>query len=318
MAPRKPMTVSQWADAERRTSSKGSAIVGQWRTDRNPPLREPMDCLSARSTVQQTVLMFPIQFGKTEVAINALGYSMDHDPCPIMVCLPGEVSMGKWVGQKLNPAIDETPAMKRALTSVASRDATNTKTFKDFEGGQLWIEHAGSTQRLKSTTVRKLIVDELDEFSAALIGGDDPVEMLNGRTSAFPTTQQRLYISTPQIKGLSRIEQLWNKSDQRRYYVPCPHCGHAQPLEWGGLHWSPDGRQVWYVCRDCGAHIEEHHKTAMIAAGSWVAENPESKIRGCSCCPRSLLRRGSCCPQRRRCRCWWRRTASRSAGRNWS
>lgn len=216
----------------------------------------------------------------TEVAVNALGYCMDHDPAPVMVCLPGEVSMNKWVAQKLNPAIDETPAMRRALTSVASRDAANTRTFKDFAGGQLYIEHAGSPSRLKSTTVRKLIVDEVDEFANNLAGGDDPLEMLNGRTSAFPATSQRLYISTPQIRGISRIEHLYNKSDQRRYHVPCPHCGHMQPLEWSGLHWSPDGAQVWYVCRDCGAHIDEHHKTAMIAAGQWVPGNPGAKSRG--------------------------------------
>jgi phage terminase large subunit GpA-like protein len=280
LAPRKPLTVSQWSDLERRLSSKGSAQSGQWVTDRNPPLREPMDCLSARSTVRDVVLMFPIQFGKTEVAVNTLGYCMDHDPGPVMVCLPGEVSMQKWVAQKLNPAIEESPAMKRALTSVASRDAANTRTFKDFAGGQLYVEHAGSPSRLKSTTVRTMIVDEVDEFANNLSGGDDPLEMLNGRTSAFPATSKRLYISTPQIKGISRIEYLWLKSDQRRYHVPCPHCSHMQHLEWSGLHWTPDGSQVWYTCQECGAQIDEHHKTAMIAAGQWVPGNPGAKVRG--------------------------------------
>ena len=280
VAPRKAITVSQWSDAERRLSSKGSAEAGQWRTDRNPPLREPMDCMSARSTVREVALMFPIQFGKTEVAINALGYCMDHDPGPVMVCLPGEVSMNKWVAQKLNPAVDESPAMKRALTSVASRDAANTRTFKDFAGGQLYIEHAGSPSRLKSTTVRTLLVDEVDEFANNLSGGDDPLEMLNGRTSAFPATFKRLYISTPQIKGLSRIEQLWAKSDQRRYHVPCPHCGHMQHLQWSGLHWTPDASACWYVCQECGASIDEHHKQAMIASGEWVPGNPGAKMRG--------------------------------------
>ena len=280
VAPRKAITVSQWSDVERRLSSKGSAEAGQWRTDRNPPLREPMDCMSARSTVREVALMFPIQFGKTEVAINALGYCMDHDPGPVMVCLPGEVSMNKWVAQKLNPAVDESPAMKRALTSVASRDAANTRTFKDFAGGQLYIEHAGSPSRLKSTTVRTLLVDEVDEFANNLSGGDDPLEMLNGRTSAFPATFKRLYISTPQIKGLSRIEQLWAKSDQRRYHVPCPHCGHMQHLQWSGLHWTPDASACWYVCQECGASIDEHHKQAMIAAGEWVPGNPGAKMRG--------------------------------------
>lgn len=280
LAPRKALTVSQWADAERVLSSKGSAEPGRWRTHRNPPLREPMDCLSARSAVQCVVLKFPIQFGKTEVAINWTGYTMDHDPGPLMVCLPGEVSMNKWVQQKLNPMLEETPAAQRALTSVASRDSSNTRTFKDFAGGQLYLEHAGSPARLKSTTVKKLIVDEVDEFAGNLIGGDDPVELLEGRTSSFPATGKRLYISTPQMQGSSRVDELYEKSDKRRYYVPCPDCGHEQPLEWSGLHWNPEATQCWYVCRECGVCIDEHHKTAMIAAGRWVAENLDSKIRG--------------------------------------
>ena len=283
LAPRKPLTVSQWSDLHRRLSSKGSAHPGPWKTEKNPPLREPMDAMSARSSVREVVLKFPIQFGKTEVAINTLGYTMDHNPGPVMVCLPGEVSMQKWVAQKLNPMIEETPVVREALSSTSSRDGANRREFKDFAGGQLYIEHAGSPQRLKSTTVRTLLVDELDEFSASLHTGDDPVEMLNGRTSAFPGTYKRLYISTPGIKGISRIDALYEKGDQRRFHVPCPHCGEPQPLEWSGLKWGAriDGivTQVRYVCRECGAEIHEHHKPSMIAAGQWVPENPGARVR---------------------------------------
>jgi phage terminase large subunit GpA-like protein len=280
LAPRRPLTVSQWADANRILSSKASSSPGQWRTSRNPPLREPMDCLSARSTVHEVVLKFPIQFGKTSIAENVIGYTMDHDPCPVMVVLPGEVSMNKWIAQKLTPLIDETPAVRRAMTSVATRESANQRTFKDFAGGQLYMEHAGSPQRLKSTSVRKLIVDEIDEIVAAMRTGDDPVAMLDGRTSAFPSNFQRLKIGTPTLEGVSRIDAEYRKSDQRRYHVPCPDCGHEQPLEWSGLHWNAEATACWYVCCECGVCIDEHRKTAMIAAGRWVAENPESKIRG--------------------------------------
>ena len=285
LAPRQHLTVSQWADLERRLSAKQSAEPGQWRTDRNPLLREPMDVLSAGSGVHDVVLMWPIQFGKTEVALNATGYTMAHDPCPIMVCLPGEVSLNKWVAQKLQPMVDETPAVRQSLSSVASREAANTRTFKDFAGGQLYIEHAGSPSRLKSTSARKLVVDELDEFAVNLVGGDDPVEMLDGRTSAFPGNYQRLYISTPQLRSTSRIHYLWEKSDQRRYHVACPHCGEAQPLQWPGLNWgavpAPGGtRRVWYVCRACGAEGDEFAWKGNIPAGAWVAANPGSRLRG--------------------------------------
>ncbi len=36
-------------------------------------------------------------------------------------------------------------------------------------------QYAGSPQRLKSTTVRTLLVDEVDEFAASLTTGDDPI-----------------------------------------------------------------------------------------------------------------------------------------------
>lgn len=280
LAPRASLTVSAWADLHRILSPKDSPEPGQWRTDRNPPSREIMDCFSARSPVQDVVCMLPIQYSKTQCALNVLGYTMAHDPGPVMVCLPGEVSMNKWVAQKLNPLLEESPAVRETLVTLDSRKSANQRFFKDFAGGQLFIEHAGSPQRLKSSTVRTLIVDELDEFAASLTGGDDPLDMLQGRTSAFPGRYKRLYISTPGIQGISRTEYLWLKSDMRRYYVPCPHCGHRQHLEWSGLSYVKGSREVWYLCQGCGEQIHEHHKPQMLAAGQWVAEHPERKMRG--------------------------------------
>lgn len=279
-APRRDVTVSQWADAERVLSPKGSAAPGQWVTDRNPPTREPMDALSVRSSVHEVTLMWPIQFAKSEVGVNLVGYVICEAGGPIMVCFPGEVSVRKWTAQKLNPMVEDTPAVRERLTSVASREAANRSDFKDFEGGQLYIEHAGSPARLKSTSARWLVVDEFDEFAAQFVGnGDDPAEMLDGRTSAFPSTYKRLYISSPQMLATSRIYAKFLEGDQRRYHVPCPHCGHRQHLKWDGLKWADTrhpqhGRHAWYQCEECGKSIEEHHKTWMIEHGAWVAGNP--------------------------------------------
>lgn len=290
--PRPPLTVSAWANANRILSSKASAEPGRWRTDRNPLLREPMDLMSARSRAKDIVLVWPIQFGKSEIALNAVGYCMDHHPGPVMVCLPSEVSMNKWITQKLNPLIEETPAVSRALSSMASRDSANQRTFKDFAGGQLFMEHAGSTARLKSSSVRTLLVDELDEFAANMTSGDDPLAMLDGRTSAFPATFKRLYISTPTIMGLSRIHRLYaERSDQRTFHVECPHCRFKQALVWNGLQWADDLSDAWYECRGCEGRIDEHLKTRLIldadrraqageAGIGWVPANPHARARG--------------------------------------
>jgi phage terminase large subunit GpA-like protein len=280
IAPRKTLTVSEWAENERVMSSKTSPIAGKWRNENNPLLREPMDCLSIRSSVQDMVIKFCIQIGKTEIEVNALGYSICENPGPIMVVLPDEISLNKWVQQKLNPMIEGTEAVQAAMTSTVSRNAANQSAFKDFAGGQLYVEHGKTATRMAMTSVKIMLVDEFDKFAAALTSGEDPDKLIEGRLSAFPQTYKRVDVGSPGLKGISRIDQKWEKSDQRKYYVPCPHCGVAQPLEWSGLHWSPGGVDVFYACRENGCRIDEHHKRDMIANGRWVAENPGARIRG--------------------------------------
>jgi phage terminase large subunit GpA-like protein len=74
--------------------------------------------------------------------------------------------------------------------------------------------------------------------------------------------------STPTIKDMSRIETEYEASDQRRYFVPCPHCGHMQWLQWKNLQWREgDPRTAAYVCEECGAHIPEHFKSEMLRKG---------------------------------------------------
>ena len=64
--------------------------------------------------------MFPIQFGKTEVAVNAWATAWITTPARSWSPLPGEVSMHKWTAQ-LNPMIEECPAVRATLTSTDSR-----------------------------------------------------------------------------------------------------------------------------------------------------------------------------------------------------
>jgi phage terminase large subunit GpA-like protein len=61
-------------------------------------------------------------------------------------------------------------------------------------------------------------------------------------------------VSTPKTKSLSRIEREYEASDQRRYLVPCPHCGEQQTLELENLRW-PEGRprEAEYGCARRGA-----------------------------------------------------------------
>ena len=106
------------------------------------------------------------------------------------------------------------------------------------------------------------------------------MSLLHGRTSSYPSNHLELLISTPTLAGISRIDAEYEASDQRRYNIACPDCGHRQPLEWAGLHWNEAVTHAWYVCRECGVCIEEHNKPQMLATAIWIKENPESKVAG--------------------------------------
>ncbi|HOT98557.1 MAG TPA: phage terminase large subunit family protein [bacterium] len=287
LAPRRALTVSQWSDAHRELSGKQAGERGRWRTARNPILREIMDAMSASSRVTDIWVIKSSQVGVTEATVNFLGYTMDHAPAPVMVLMPTLDSRDAWKAQKLNPLLQETPVIRDLLGGQRSRDAANSKDMIDFPGGVLFLAGGNSPNSYAQRSVRFLIMDDLDRFPPEVGEEGDPVALAKGRTKAFARAK-RLFISTPTVKGMSLIERGHATSDQRRYHIPCPHCGHYQPLEWGGPEAAhgikylatETGLTAWYVCVACSGEIHEHHKPAFLAAGRWIATHPERSTRG--------------------------------------
>lgn len=285
VAPRRALSVSEWADQHRILSGKQAAERGRWRTSRTPFLREIMDCLSATSRVTDIVVMKSSQVGVTEAMINAIGYGMDHSPGPTMVLMPTLESRDAWRRQKLAPLLTDTEVIRDLIGGVRSRDAANSADAVDFPGGILYLAGGNSPNSYAQKSVARLYMDDLDRFPPTIGEEGDPVALAFGRTKAFARVK-RMLVSTPTVHDLSLIEREWLASDQRRYHVDCPHCGTAQPLEWGGtdkaygIRWNETLTEAWYVCRDCAAEIAEHHKPALLAGGRWIPAHPERRVRG--------------------------------------
>jgi len=285
VAPRPHLSVSQWADQYRWLSQKGSGEPGKWKTERNPILREIMDCLSVQSDVRRIVVMKPSQVGITEACVNWIGYVMQHAPAPLMVLLPTLENRDAWITQKLNPLLLETPIIAELFDAKRERDASNSRDNKDFPGGMLFLAGGNSPNSYAQRSARYVIMDDLDRFPEEVGSEGHPVALARGRAKGF-ARYKLLLISTPTVKEASHIEAEYDKSDQRRYHVPCPHCGEYQVLEWKHLTWpdhcvrSGTVTNVWYVCPMNGCVIEEHHKPEMLARGRWVAARPEVRTRG--------------------------------------
>lgn len=266
------MTVSEWADEHRMLSSRASAEAGLWRTSRTPYLREIMDTLSPSSRYERTVMMKGAQVGATEAGNNWIGYIIHKNPGPMMAVQPTTDMAKRLSKQRIDPLIEDSPELRDRVRDPRSRDSGNTILAKEFPGGILVMTGANSAVGLRSMPVRFLFLDEVDGYPADVDGEGDPVSLAVARTRTFP--RRKIFIpSTPSLRGASRIERLFEESDQRYYFLPCPHCMESQPLAFEQLRW-PKGRPrlAKYHCRACSKVIEEHAKTWMLERGDWKAQ----------------------------------------------
>lgn len=273
-----PITlVSDWADANRYLTSESSAEPGRWTTDRTPYMREPMNCLSPNSSVCEVAFIKGVQISGTESALNVVGCFADISPCPIMYVMP-TIDVAKGFSEsRVDPMIANCPTLSQKIKPARERDSGNTKFTKKFPGGLLVISGANSAASLRSRPVRVLILDEVDAYPQNLDGEGSPVSLAKKRQATFGLKKKTFMLSTPTKEETSVIEPAYLASDQRKYHVPCPHCGVFQDLQFEQLKWDKgDPYSVKYKCIDCDELIEERYKTKMLAAGFWKQTAPQN------------------------------------------
>lgn len=271
LQPDPDLWVDEWADQYMRIPREtGAAEPGPYRTERTPYAREPMRCLSPGHPARRVVTMVASQLMKTQIALNWIGGCIHMAPANILMLLPS-LALSKRVSGRVGKTIDATPVLRERVASPRSRDARNTMDTKEFEGGTLYATTAGSASNLAELAARYIYGDEIDRWDVDVDNEGDPIELAETRASTFGRNAKIYFSSSPTLKGASRIADLFAQSDQRHYYVPCPHCGEMQTLEWENLKYTDDYRQVQYLCCTCGSLIDEHHKGDMLARGEWRA-----------------------------------------------
>ena len=96
-------------------------------------------------------------------------------------------------------------------------------------------------------------------------------------------TWKRAYVSTPTVKGVSKIEKIYEAGDKRRWHVECPHCRSRFVFEWHapfdpashGLKFNKSfPYHAHYITPCCGSIIESWQKTAVYRTARWVPTAP--------------------------------------------
>ena len=214
------------------------------------------------------------QIGWTEILNNIIGYIIDVNPGPAMVTQPTLDMAQAWSKDRFAPMVRDTKAITQKVADVKSKSSSNTILHKNYPGGQLTINGANSPASLASRPIRDALCDEVDRYPPSAGTEGDPIKLIQKRQNTF-WNKKFLAGSTPTIKNMSRIEHGFERTDQRFYFVPCPHCGEYQALRWERIRWeNDDSKTAYYVCEPNGCMIEHKDKGGMLSRGEWRATAP--------------------------------------------
>jgi len=221
--------------------------------------------------------------GKTAVSLNVAGYHIDDEPSPILVVTPTLDSAKAWSKDRLAQMIQKTPALRGKVRPARARDSDNTVLHKVFPGGHVTLVGANSAAGLAMRPIRVVIFDEVDRYPPSAGSEGDPVKLAEARTEAYLWNAVKFYASSPGDKRTSRLLDLWKKTDQQEWFVPCADCGHWQFLKWAQVQWEKDEEgehqpeTAVYVCERCGVTWDDVARWAASRAGQY---RPRARFRG--------------------------------------
>jgi phage terminase large subunit GpA-like protein len=278
------LTLSQWAAKYAVLSRETSAQTGRFHAF--PYQIGIMDAITD-PTVEMVTVQKSARVGYTKILDHVAGYYIHQDPSPILVVQPRVEDAEDYSVTEIEPMLRDTPVLAEIVGDPKKKDARqkiNKRIFRN--GASISFVGANSPGGFRRITARIVKFDEVDGYPVMGAGKEgDQIKLGIKRTESF-WNRKIILGSTPTVKGESRIEKSYANSDQRKYYVPCPHCGEYQVLEWGGpdtpygMKWDKDESgvgipdSVFYACKVTGCVIREADKEDMVERGEWRATKP--------------------------------------------
>jgi len=276
LRPAPPLTHSEWADKYFYVTKGGS--TGRWVTRYYQ--KEILDSWTD-PLVWRTSFMKSARVGATVMLNIDEAYRLHYDPCDTCTVQPTTLYAQKYSRDTFNRIIENVPVIKELFAKSKWRDGTNSILEKYVNGASLIFHGANSPNGFRGWTYRVARADEVDGYPVMGAGAEgDQITLLLNRTIDY---WDRLFIecSTPTLDEFSRIQKSFNQGDQRRRYLPCPHCGHMQFLRWkskekaGGFWWDKGNpNSVVYICESCERAIQHRDKWEMDRLGEWRPTAP--------------------------------------------
>lgn len=227
--------------------------------------------------VSTITVMSCTQLLKSSLLENVIGYVAHLNPAPILLVEPKDEAIQAFAKERVGPMIRATPELRGLIGDPRTRRADDTMTFRRFPGGFLALVAAGSPTNLAMRPVKIVLLDEIDKYSPTKEG--PAVKLAEERMGTFADALS-IRVCSP-TDETSEIAASYEESDQRRAFVPCPHCGGFQVLDFfRHVHWEKDGDGVHRPetaaihCEACGVEWSEAERLAALRLVRWAQTRP--------------------------------------------
>ena len=291
-APRERLTLPEWCERELRLPAESGPNPGRFDLGRFPFMRGILEAAEDPET-EELIMVGATQWGKTTALQAILAGFACLQPAPAMLCAPDQ-SATKKLRNKFYAACDISPALRDRVPPQHDR---NLEAI-DFGNSLCHLAWTGSAQRMSGESCRVVLVTETDRSTKQVHEGAFH-KIIGERVKAW-FNFLKVFEGTP-TDDTSVIWDLYKNSDQRKWLVPCPHCGTYQEMRFfrhtegprdgrGGISGLQDAEGNWYtsdevydhvhyICQE-GCRIESAEKNEMAARGVWVPEGQRAEKDG--------------------------------------
>lgn len=196
---------------------------------------------------QYLVVMKCAQVGLSTLEINKTIHDAEINKMDIIYTLPTDGEAAKFVSGKVNRIIQNNPHL---LELTADKDSIQQKQI-----GQSMVYFLGTFNAKAAimVTADRVVHDEIDSSNQLVI----PDFQSRLQHSKFKQTHVFSHPSVPD----NGVHVYWKLSNQREWFVRCPHCQRAQILTWSTedpKKMSIDVDLREFVCKACHGILDWH------------------------------------------------------------
>ncbi len=284
----KPMpdeTIWAWAERCLKIPSGGEndEMAGQrWKSEISPYVREIMDWFRAPGKAELFVCKSS-QVGLTMACLIVICWHIVHRPTNIGYCIDSREEARKISKSRLQPWITQN-----ALLAQVGSDEDDLSNMTFFLKGMLvHMLGAYSEGSFRNKSLGIGILDELDAHPPVVNQGTT-ADAMRSRLKKHRNSKL-LGFSKPKMEG----DQTWQEcltGTMEKFFCPCPHCNHKQPLVWKNVIYSGPRfedlaqelilekvkAEAYYECELCKKEIPHSAKFDMLQKGEWRATNPKA------------------------------------------